>query len=211
MGYIAFIDYKNLDNSLFLKSLASATASQDTKITPRIFIHSDSEYTERLIQTGMMREDARSRAIRELNKHLVILFADYGVPAIGLNGYQRELATFDADAGRLTIDRRYLYSLPPQAILVVSNLIHIVGEEKPQVCSIQRYLAELSGLQGISNLYAFSSPEIISDNIFNSMKKELSTKNEKKTDKESPPQELIDTSLNVKIITIEKFSQINNN
>lgn len=211
MGYIAFIDYKNLDNSLFLKSLASATASQDAKITPRIFIHSDSEYTERLIQTGMMRDDARSRAIRELNKHLVILFADYGVPAIGLNGYQRGLATFDTDAGRLTIDHGYLHSLPPQAVIVISNLVHFVGGKKPQVCSIQRYLAELSGLRGISRLFAFSSPEIISDNIFNSMKKELSTKTEKKTDKESTPQELIDASLNVEIITIKKFSQLNNN
>ena len=48
-----------------------------------------SEYTDRLMQTGMMREDARKRAVMDLNRRLITLFADHGVSAIGLNGFQK--------------------------------------------------------------------------------------------------------------------------
>ncbi len=211
MGYIAYIDYKNLDNSLFLKSLAEATSRQSIGITPRIFVHGDSEHTERLIQTGMMRSDAQYRAIRELNRRLVILFADYGVPAIGLNGYQRKLITFDPESSKLTIDEKYLNSLPRQPLLIISNLIHVVGEQRPQVFPIQRYLEELVRLPGISNLYVFSSPN---DNIIIDNKEatgEKSPKTEKKDKKKLPPEELVGTSLKAEVMTITKFPQITDN
>ena len=211
MGYIAYIDYKNLDNSLFLKSLAEATSRQSSEITPRFFVHGDSEHTERLIQTGMMRVDAQYRAIRELNRRLVILFADYGVPAIGLNGYQRKLITFDPESGELTIDEKYLNSLPRQPLLIISNLIHVVGEQHPQVFPIQRYLDELIRLPDISSLYAFSSPDdsIIIDN--KEVLGEKSSKTEKKDKKKPLPNELVGTYLNIEVMTIQKFSQILDN
>ena len=208
MGYIAYIDYEHLDNSLFLKSLAAATASQDSGITPRIFAHSDSEYTERLIQTGMMRDDARSRSVRELNRRLVALFADYGVSAIGLNGYQRKVASFDPDSDRLTIDHKYLASLPSASILIISNLVHVVGEEEPLFFPIQRYLTELSSLPDVSRLNVFSSAEVAAGNDIDQQKTHIATNPEKKTTKMAPPRELIGMTLDSQIISISEFSQI---
>ncbi len=191
MGYIAYIDYEHLDNSLFLKSLAAATASQDSGIAPRIFVHSDSEYTERLIQTGMMRDDARSRAIKELNRRLVALFADYGVSAIGLNGYQRKVASFDPDSDELTIDHGYLSSLPSVTILIISNLVHIVGEDGPLLFPIQRYLTELTSLPDVSQLYVFSSGETPSQSDIDQQETHFATKPEKKGTKIAPPVNLL--------------------
>ena len=208
MGYIAYIDYEHLDNSLFLKSLAAATASQDSGIAPRIFIHSDSEYTERLIQTGMMRDDARSRAIRELNRRLVALFADYGVSAIGLNGYQRKIASFDPDSDRLTIDHRYLASLPSVSILIISNLVHVVGDEEPLLFPIQRYLTELSSLPDVSQLYVFSSGETPSEDNIDQQEPHFTAEDKKNDTKIAPPRELIGMTLDSRIISISDFSQI---
>jgi len=211
MGYLAYIDYKSLDNSLFLKSLAEATSRQDSKITPRIFIHGESAHTERLIQTGMMREDAQFRAIRELNRRLVILFADYGVPAIGLNGYQRKLISFDPDSDKLTIDEKYLHSLPSQPLLIISNLIHVVGEERPGTFPIQRYLEEFFELPGLSELYAFSTADnpILIDESQSTNEKSPET--EKKDKKKLLPEELAGTPLNIELITVQKFSQLIDN
>ncbi|HKI45703.1 MAG TPA: hypothetical protein VKA08_10280 [Balneolales bacterium] len=208
MGYIAYLDYEHLDNSLFLKSLAEATASQDSGIVPRIFVHSDSEYTERLIQTGMMRDDARSRAIRELNRQLVALFADYGVSAIGLNGYQRKIASFNPDSDELTIDHGYLSSLPSVSILIISNLVHIVGEDEPQLFPVQRYLSELTSLPDVSQLYVFSSGESPSESNIDRQETHFTTKPEKKGTKMILPRELIGMTLDSQIISISEFSQI---
>ena len=211
MGYIAYIDYNSLDNSLFLKSLAGATAKQDSGIKPRIFVHGDSEYTERLIQTGMMREDAQSRAVRELNRRLVALFADYGVSAIGLNGYQRKVATFNPDSDELTIDHNYLLSLPSPTILIISNLIHIVGEKKPQFFPIPRYLTGLKSIPGISHLFTFSGVEKSSSDDFGQSEGQNATETEKKDKKQHLSHELTDIASNAEKITVKLFTQITDN
>ncbi|MCH8524967.1 MAG: hypothetical protein LAT52_10490, partial [Balneolales bacterium] len=77
MDYLAIIDYKNLDNPLFLKSFAEAAVQR--RSSKAIFVHGDSDYTDRLIQTGMMREDAIIRSVQDLNHRLVSFFADYGI------------------------------------------------------------------------------------------------------------------------------------
>lgn len=208
MGYIAFIDYEHLDNSLFLKALAGGTASQGHRVTPRIFVHGDSEYTERLIQTGMMRKDASFRAIKELNRRLVALFADYGVSAIGLNGYQRKVASYDPESDKLTIDHQYLLSLPSVSIVIISNLVHVVGQKKPQLFPVDRYLASLASVPGVTRLYAFSSAESPSEDDKTPSKVPSSPENEKKDSKKLPPHELIDKKLDSQIISLSEFSQV---
>lgn len=65
-SFIAVLDHEHLENSIFLTSFAKSLAQLGDR--KGIVIHGDSPYTDRLIQTGMMREDARLRAIKDLNK-----------------------------------------------------------------------------------------------------------------------------------------------
>ena len=85
MDFLAILDYEHLDNGVFLTSFAKSLAQKEKR---GLIIHGDSEHTERIIQTGVMRDEARIRAIKELNHRLVALFADEGVSTIALNGFQ---------------------------------------------------------------------------------------------------------------------------
>lgn len=117
--YLAILDKSKLENTLFLTSFAKALASHGTR--KGIVLHGDSSYTERLIQTGMMREDAEKRAVRDLNRRLVGLLADEGVSAIGLHGSQKKL--IQLTHGQLTLDKSQLYSLPKEPVILLSNLV----------------------------------------------------------------------------------------
>lgn len=127
MDYIAVLDFEHLDNGLFLTAFAKAVASH--KGARGIVLHGESEYTERLIQTGMMREEARIRAIKDLNHRLVALFADQGVAAIGLNSFQRGLIS-EYESG-LAVDIHQIQSLPEVPLLLLSNLIQTGESGKP--------------------------------------------------------------------------------
>lgn len=117
--YLAILDHYHLDNGVFLNAFAQACSShQDLRL---IIIHGDSAYTDRIMQTGVMREEAEKRSIRDLNNRLVALLADHGVSALGLSGYQRNLITED-EAGSVSVDARYLTSLPANVTLLISNL-----------------------------------------------------------------------------------------
>jgi len=120
MEYLAVIDYQNLDNPLFLKSFAEAVSKMKSK--KGILIHGDSDYTERLIQTGMMREDALIRSIQDLNHRLVSFFADYGLACIGINGFQRGTVKRSPE-GELIVNAKYIESLPVGTIVVLTGLI----------------------------------------------------------------------------------------
>ncbi len=117
--YVALIDFDHLDHPVFLKSLAQSLSAHKTR--KGILIHGDSEYTNRLMQTGMMREDARERAIMDLNHRLVALFADHGVSAIGLHGFQKELVQKN-DSG-LQLNKKVFDDLPDSPMLLISSLI----------------------------------------------------------------------------------------
>ncbi|XWN37823.1 MAG: hypothetical protein ROO71_02625 [Balneola sp.] len=117
--YVALIDFDHLDHPVFLKSLAQSLATHKTR--KGILIHGDSEYTNRLMQTGMMREDARKRALMDLNHRLVALFADHGVSAIGLQGFQKELIQ-KTDSG-LELNKKVFNELPDSPMLLLSSLI----------------------------------------------------------------------------------------
>jgi len=118
MRYISILDRQNLSNSLFITKFAQALRSHKDSFS--LVLHGDSEYTEELIQTGMMREDAAQRCTRELNRRLVALLADEGVATVGLNGYQRDTVLYDGED--LSINTDYINSLPEGPVLLLSNL-----------------------------------------------------------------------------------------
>lgn len=121
MKYIAVVDYEHLDNGVFLNAMADALAKQS--VERAIIIHGDSEHTDRIMQLGIMREEAKVRSIKELNHRLIALLADSGVPTIGINGYQRDFISYNSETGAFTIDHEYYNSLPPQPVLLISNLL----------------------------------------------------------------------------------------
>ena len=129
-AYIAVLDYDHLDNGLFLKTFANAIANHKER---GLILHSDSQYTDRIIQTGVMREDARIRAIKDLNNRLIALFADEGISAIGLNGYQRELISMAGDD--ITIDVEQLNKLPDQPVLLLSSPCVFKRDSTARLCS----------------------------------------------------------------------------
>lgn len=118
MNFIAVLNYEHLDNSFFLTSFAKTLAK---KKGPGILLHGDSEHTERVIQTGMMREDAEVRAMKELNRRLVSLLADEGISAIGLNGYQK--SAFRLSGKEVVASKKALEQIPAGPILILSGLV----------------------------------------------------------------------------------------
>lgn len=160
MDYIAVIDYEHLDNGVFLTSLARSLARQDN--TRGIIIHGESAYTERLIQTGMMREDAVQRAIKDLNHRLIALFADQGVATIGLNGYQKSLIQKTGD--EVVIDKDQFQSFPSTPHLLISNLIDRPSHSKLAPLELPVFAKSLQSAFNIDDVMVFSlddSGEII--------------------------------------------------
>lgn len=158
MKYIASIDYDHLDNGVFLTSLARSLSQQQGNSDLRsIIIHSDSEYTERIIQTGVMRDEATIRSIKDLNNRLVALFADEGVSAIGLNPYQRNLIT--QQNGTLTLDHSFLDTLPSQSVLLLSTLVQNADENKIEPLSLPHFATFLYEELQADELFLFSKSD----------------------------------------------------
>lgn len=165
MRYLAALDYEHLDNGMFLSSFAKSLSQQE-EVRP-VIVHGDSDYTERIIQTGVMREEAKVRSIKDLNHRLIALLADEGISAIGINGYQRKFITIEDD--KLNIDRNYFDSLPPQPILLVSTLVYNKETGHPKAVPLPDLCAFLKDALQIDELFIFSSSdtdEIMADNDF---------------------------------------------
>lgn len=165
MQYLAAIDYAHLDNGVFLSSLARSI-SQQNDVRP-ILIHGDSEYTERIIQTGVMREEATIRSIKDLNHRLIALLADQGVSTIGINGFQREIITLIN--GELNIDLDYFKSLPPEPALLLSTLVLDKESGKVRPVDLNRFADFLKGALLIEEFFIFSASE--QDELFTEEKK----------------------------------------
>ena len=125
MSYIAVLDFENLDNGIFLHAFAKALARHKQ---PGLVIHGDSEYTNRILQTGVMREQAARRAIKDLNLRLTALFADAGVPAVAMHGFHRDAVMVSAERDKgtswqdmITIRSERL-THPPGTVLLLSCL-----------------------------------------------------------------------------------------
>lgn len=117
MDFLAVLDYEHLDNGVFLTSFAKTLSKKEKR---GLIIHGDSAHTERIIQTGVMRNEAQIRAIKELNHRLVALFADEGISTIALNGFQKSLITYDGTT--VKIDKSQIDKLPEHPMLLISNL-----------------------------------------------------------------------------------------
>lgn len=137
MEYLAALDYDHLDNPIFLTSLARSLSQQQKKSDVRsIILHADSAYTERVIQTGVMRDEARIRAVKDLNHRLVALFADEGVSTIGINPAQRNFIALSDN--RLQMDHSFFDHLPRQSVLLLSTLAHNADAGQPAVLDLAR-------------------------------------------------------------------------
>lgn len=151
MDFLAVLDYKHLDNGVFLTSFAKSLARKQNR---GLIIHGDSEHTERIIQTGVMRDEARIRAIKELNHRLVALFADEGVSTIALNGFQKSLITYDGET--LEIDKKQIDRLPEHPMILISNLGLDVRSNQYKPIPLTKLATALSAKFNIEEVTLFS-------------------------------------------------------
>ena len=208
MRYIAALDYKHLDNGVFLTSLAKSLAQQQQNKDVRpILVHTDSEYTERIIQTGVMRDEATVRSVKGLNKRLVALFADQGVSTIGINPYQRNFITLSD--GELNIDKEFLDTLPEQSVLLLSTLVQDLDNNELAVMDLPRLATFLSDELLADEFFIFSKSD--ESEIFTSSKgsEELSWQTMDNDFMEQQiPEEFEDFSYPVKLTSARDFNQI---
>ncbi|WP_069131720.1 hypothetical protein [Rhodohalobacter halophilus] len=154
MNFIAVLDYDHLDNGMFLTAFARSLSRRKKS---GIIIHSDSEYTDRLIQTGMMREDARLRAIKDLNHRLIALFADQGVSTIGVNGHQKSLIKLNE--GKIEINREQVQRFPSQPMLLISGLAVSEESDQPAPLPLPEMAYTFQQQFNIENIHLFSMDE----------------------------------------------------
>lgn len=152
MSYIFILDYEHLDNGGFLKELSKLLSVSD--IPNSIFLHSDSPYTDRIMQTGFMRDEAKVRATKELNHRLVALFADDGIAVTGLNAYQRNVVSKNSADG-LSIDINYLQNLLRHSHVLLTNLIDGTNGTYEHV-KLTELAIEIAKKSEISAIFAFS-------------------------------------------------------
>jgi hypothetical protein len=156
MDFLAVLDYEHLDNGMFLTTFAKTLSKKEKR---GIIIHGESEYTERIIQTGVMRDEATLRSIKDLNHRLVALFADEGVSTIALNGYQK--STIRHENGELHVDAEYLKNLPVQPMILLSSLAEDFNSGKPVNIPLPLLAKSLQSIFEISEVTIFSKKENI--------------------------------------------------
>lgn len=161
MNYIAVLEYEHLDNGMFLTAFAQALSQKKSR---GIIIHGDSEYTERLLQTGVMREEATIRAIKDLNHRLVALFADNGISTIALNGHQKSLIKKESNS--ISIDIKQLQNFPTQPAILLSALAvdgsgQIVPVSLPELANALKAALDIE--EDISTFSIHEASEIISE------------------------------------------------
>lgn len=155
MDYLAVIDHEHLDNGMFLSAMARSLSRQSD--TRPVLVHGDSAYTERIIQTGVMRDEATVRSIKDLNIRLVALLADEGIAAIGINGYQRSVITLED--GELQLDRTFLERLPAGTVLLISSLVLDTASGQPVAVSLPRVTELLASEMKPDELFLFDRSE----------------------------------------------------
>ncbi len=206
MRYIAAIDYEHLDNGMFLTALARSI-SQQQNVQP-IIIHGESEYTNRIMQTGVMREDATVRSIKGLNHRLINLFADEGVSAVGINGHQRKLITLKG--GNLHIDSKFFDNLPAGPALLISTLVWDAESSSPQPIALTRLLNFLREEFACDAAYAFNKAD--ENEIFvNNNPDQLQWQNlEDKFIEKNLPKEFTDYGKPLRLTNVRDFSNLQN-
>lgn len=210
MRYIAALDYDHLDNGVFLTTLARSLSQQgqDEDLNP-IIVHSDSEYTERIIQTGVMRDEATIRSVKDLNNRLVALFADEGVSAIGINPYQRKFITLTD--GKLQLDHSFLDTLPHQPVLLLSSLVYDTEKDEAVVIDLTRLMTFLCDELGPDQLFIFSKSDEAEVFTDSPSQKNLRWDNLDESFRKSQiPDDFVDLNYTVRLTTARDFNQIPN-
>lgn len=151
MDFIAVLNYEHLDNGMFLTAFAKSLSQKKKR---GIILHGDSEYTERIIQTGVMREDAVKRSMKDLNHRLVALFADQGISTIGINGYQKSLITIEN--GDLKIDKEQIEKLPEHPMILISSLVNNLDTNSIEPASISELSFAFQKQFGLDFVTTFS-------------------------------------------------------
>jgi len=200
IDYIAVLDRGHLDNGLFLTTFAKSIANHSHR---GLIIHSDSEYTDRIMQTGVMREAAKKRAIKDLNHRLIALLADQGVSAIGLNGYQKKLLTISD--GKVSVDVDQIEILPKQPVLLISALVHSSDKAEPVPATLQEVTEALRSSLKIKEIFLFTKSD--EDQL---IKKDLPPTLEDISDKESfindtVPDEFRERHAGITLTTVNDF------
>lgn len=208
MRYIAALDYEHLDNGVFLSTLAqSLSQQQQNKDVRSIIVHSDSEYTERIIQTGVMRDEATIRSVKDLNNRLVALLADQGVSTIGINPYQRDFITYKNDTLHLDFD--YFNTLPPEPVLLLSTLVQDLDNNRQVAIDLPRMTSFLYNQLEAEELFIFiksDESEVFTENeLPNSLQWDTMDSSFKE---QRIPNDFRDFSRPVKLITARDFNQI---
>lgn len=208
MRYIAAIDYQHLDNGVFLTTLARSLSQQQDKEKVRpILLHGDSAYTERIMQTGVIREQARIRSVKDLNHRLVALFADQGVSTVGINPNQRNLITLKDNS--LSLDHNFLDTLPERSVLLLSTLVHDLEADESVVMDLPRIFNFLADELEADQLFIFTKSD--EAEVFTTSD-ELQTLEWSSLDEsyreQQIPEELSHLSRTVRMTTARDFNQI---
>lgn len=210
MQYIAALDYDHLDNGVFLTTLARSLSQQQKKEGLRpIVVHSDSAYTERIIQTGVMREEATIRSVKDLNNRLVALFADQGVSTIGINPYKRNFITLSED--KLQLDHSFFDTLPDRTVLLLSTLVYDREKQKPVVIELPRLMIFLKKELNVDQLFIFSKSD--ESEIFTNARPEQDLQWDTLDEdfrKNQIPDDFSDLNSSVHLTTARDFNQIPN-
>lgn len=200
MDFLAVLDYDHLDNGVFLNAFAKSLARKKNR---GLIIHGDSEHTERIIQTGVMRDEARIRAIKELNHRLVALFADEGVSTIALNGFQKSLITYNGTT--IEIDKKQIDRLPKHPMILISNLGLDVRSNEYKPIPLTEMATALSEKFNIEEVTLFSIDDS-SDFIKQNFTERLQIQNTDKSFIEKHiPETLRDLSTKVRLKTGSNF------
>lgn len=208
MQYLAALDYEHLDNGVFLTTLAKSLSQQQEKEDIRsIIVHADSEYTERVIQTGVMRDDARIRTVKDLNKRLVALFADQGVSAVGINPNKRDFITLNNNS--LQLDHSFLDSLPKKSVLLLSTMVQDKESEEPVVIELPQLISFLFEELDADELFIFSKSDE-AEVFTNAEQPESLQWNSMNSDfrEEQIPDEFSDLNTPARITTARDFNQL---
>lgn len=154
IDFLAVLSYEHLDNGFFLTTLAKSLKKREKR---GLILHEDSEYTERIIQTGVMRDEATIRCYKDLNHRLVALLADEGISTIGLNGYQKNLVKIKEES--LEIDYQSLKNLPKEPMILMSSIGLNENDNKPKPISISDLAVSLSDEFNVQIIDLFSIKE----------------------------------------------------
>ncbi len=121
--YILLLDREQAGQTLFLKSLAKGAAKH--RGIRGIFLHTDNERTDLMLQEGIMRNDARKRVIKETNHRLIDLFAEAGIGAVGMQWHQ--IGRVDP-SGTVTFLNDPRTRIPHSTQLIMSNMAGESGD-----------------------------------------------------------------------------------